>query len=194
MKDVYALLKQQIQSNVVVSDAILATICSFFIPSTICKSKFLLKQSSVCKFEAFVNKGCFRVFTIDEKGNEKTLYFAEKGWWLMDVDSFLNQTPSDLNIQALEHSEVLFVNKADKQHLFDTYPVVEKWFRIMSQKALIAWQKRLVQNHCLTAAQRYAYFVETYPSIANKLTDRQIASYLGITHEFLSKIKKKMTE
>lgn len=184
-------LKQHIKKNIEISNRDLDTICSFFKPHLINKKEFLLSQGSIYKYEGFVLKGCFRVFTIDKKGNENTLYFAAKDWWLMDIDSFMNQTPSHLNIQALEDSEVLLIDRTDKIKLYETLPIVEKLFRVMSQKALVAWQRRLIRNHSQTAKERYFYFANTYPNIASKLTDKQIASYLGITHEFLSKIKKK---
>ena len=108
----------------------------------------------------------------------------------MDIDSFMNQKPSSLNMQALEDSKVLLIERKDKLTLYETIPTVEKLFRVMSQKALIAWQRRLIRNHSETAKERYHHFLEVYPSIASKLTDKQIASYLGITHEFLSKVKR----
>jgi CRP-like cAMP-binding protein len=184
------LLRESIKRDVKITDSQLEAICGYFKIRTVKKADFLLAQGKVYKFEGFVLQGCFRVFTIDKKGNEITLYFAVKGWWLMDIDSFMNRTPSDLNIQALEDSKVLLINKSDKELLYNQLPIVEKLFRIMSQKALIAWQRRLIRNHCQTAKERYHHFIETYPEIAAKLTDRQISSYLGITHEFLSKIKR----
>lgn len=187
----YELLKENIKKDVTVSELQLDVICNYFEPSSVSKNNMLLVQGQLCKFEGFVKNGCFRVYTIDKKGNENTLYFAAKGWWLMDLDSFMNHAPSVLNIQALEDSEVLLISKTDKELLYQEVPVVERLFRIMSQKAIIAWQRRLVRNHCLTAKERYEHFVNTYPSIVSKLTDRQISSYLGITHEFLSKIKRK---
>ncbi len=186
----YNALKQHIKNNIQISNEDLNTICSYFKSKSIKKKDFLLTQGSIYKYEGFVLDGCFRIFTIDKKGNENTLYFAAKDWWLMDIDSFMNQTPSNLNIQALEDSEVLLINRADKIALYESLPVVEKLFRVMSQKALVAWQRRLIRNHCETAKERYHHFSNTYPNIALKLTDKQIASYLGITHEFLSKIKK----
>lgn len=184
------LLKENINKNVQFSKLELEKLCKYFYPKLIKKKAFLLKQGTICKFEGFVVEGCFRIFTIDKKGNENTLYFAAKDWWLMDIDSFMNQSPSNLNIQALEDSQVLLINRADKLALYESIPIVEKLFRVMSQKALVAWQRRLIRNHCLTAKERYHYFINNYPNIASKLNDKQIASYLGITHEFLSKIKK----
>jgi len=184
------LLLDNINRNANFSKTEFEEFCKYFHPKSISKKEFLLTQGSICKFEGFVVEGCFRVFTLDKKGNENTLYFAAKDWWLMDIDSFMNQTPSDLNIQALEDSKVLLINRQDKSLLYNSLPIVEKLFRIMSQKALVSWQRRLIRNHCFTAKERYFHFMKTYPDIASKLTDKQIAGYLGISHEFLSKIKK----
>lgn len=186
----YDLLKENIKKNLNLSNTELNSVCNYFKPLDLKKKEFLLMQGSICKFEGFVLEGCFRVFTIDKKGNENTLYFAAKDWWLMDIDSFMNQIPSDLNMQALEDSKVLLISREDKMALYESLPVVEKLFRIMSQKALVSWQRRLVRNHRDTAKERYFHFIQTYPDISSKLTDKQIAGYLGIRHEFLSKIKK----
>lgn len=184
------LLKQNLLKSLTISNADLETICTSFKKKHLKKGDFLLEQGRICKLEGFVINGCFRVYTVDAKGKENTLYFAVKDWWLMDNDSFANQIPSELNIQALEESTILYVDKQDKEQLYQQVPMVEKLFRIMFQKAVGAWQKRLIRNHCLSAKERYQYFLKTYPNIVCKLTDRQISSYLGITHEFLSKIKK----
>jgi len=112
----------------------------------------------------------------------------------MDIDSFMNAVPSDLNIEALEDSEILVISKSDKKNLYENVAITEKLFRTMSQKALVAWQRRLIRNHCLTAKERYQYFLDTYPTIRAKINDRQLAKYLGISHEFLCKIKKRSVE
>lgn len=184
------LLIEYIDKNAQFSKTEQEEFCKYFRLKSIKKKALLLKQGQVCKFEGFVVDGCFRIFSIDKKGNENTLYFAAKNWWLMDIDSFMNHKPSDLNIQALEDSQVLIITQQDKDALYNEIPSAEKLFRIMFQKSIVAWQRRLVQNHSLTAKERYFDFVENYPDIASKITDRQTASYLGITHEFLSKIKK----
>ncbi|MGY6648175.1 Crp/Fnr family transcriptional regulator [Wenyingzhuangia sp. IMCC45574] len=190
----YDLLKQNFLKTLQVSNTDLDTICSKFTTKTIKKGDFLLEQGSICKFEGFVLEGCFRIFSIDKKGKENSLYFAVKDWWLMDIDSFLNQTPSELNIQALEDSTILIIDKTDKENLYNEVHAIEKLFRIMSQKAVAAWQRRVIRSKCFTAKERYFYFIEKYPDIVCKLTDRQISSYLGITHEFLCKIKKQTSK
>ncbi|WP_010134736.1 Crp/Fnr family transcriptional regulator [Ochrovirga pacifica] len=188
--EIFDLLKQNFSKTLQLSNSELEEICSKFNKHLISKGDFLLEQGNICKFEGFVIEGCFRIFSIDKKGKENSLYFAVKDWWLMDLDSFMNQTPSELNIQALENSTILWIDKSTKEKLYNEVPVVEKLFRMMSQKAIAAWQRRVIRNKCFTAKERYFYFLETYPDIAKKLTDRQISSYLGVTHEFLCKIKK----
>jgi CRP-like cAMP-binding protein len=184
------LLKTNIEKHAQFSKTELEAFCNLFHPKCIKKKEFLLRQGKVCRFEGFVVEGCFRIFNLDEEGNDNTLYFGTKDWWLMDIDSFMNQTPSHLNMQALEDSTVLLINQQDKIKLYESFPVVERLFRVMSQKALVSWQRRLIRNHRYTAKERYFHFIQTYPDLATKLTDKQIAGYLGIRHEFLSKIKK----
>ncbi|WP_343329449.1 Crp/Fnr family transcriptional regulator [Polaribacter staleyi] len=186
------LLIKHIDKNAKFSKIEKEAFCNHFLLKSIKKKEFLLQQGQVCKFEGFVVEGCFRIFTIDKKGNEYTLYFGAKDWWLMDIDSFMNQKPSDLNIQALEDSKVLIIHKKDKLSLYNSVPLAEEFFRVMFQKSIVAWQRRLIRNHSLTAKERYCYFIAHYPDIASKLTDRQTSNYLGITHEFLSKIKKQL--
>ena len=184
------LLLEYIDKNVQFSITEKEEFCKYFLLKSIERKEFLLQQGQVCNFEGFVVEGCFRIFTLDKKGNENTLYFAAKNWWLMDIDSFMNHKPSDLNMQALEDSKILTISQKDKSALYNSVPAAEKFYRIMFQKSVVAWQRRLIRNHSLTAKERYTHFIENYPEIASKLTDRQTSSYLGITHEFLSKIKK----
>ena len=114
----YDLLKQNIRSHINISNVELDKICSYFKPSVIKKKDYLLRQGRICRYEGFVVDGCFRIFTLDTKANENTLYFAARDWWLMDNDSFLNQTPSDLSIQALEDSQVLLISRPEKLALY----------------------------------------------------------------------------
>ncbi|WP_345988690.1 Crp/Fnr family transcriptional regulator [Chryseobacterium sp. Chry.R1] len=157
------------------------------------KNDFALKEGNYCLFEGFVTSGCFKVYYLNEKGMEQTLYFAVEGWWITDIDSMINRVPSILNIQALENSEVLMVLKENKEHLYKTIPWVEKLFRIMNQRSSVALQRRILSLTGKTADRRYLEFLEKYPGLEQKITQQQVASYLGITHEFLSKIRKKMS-
>ncbi|CAL2076059.1 Crp/Fnr family transcriptional regulator [Tenacibaculum sp. 190524A02b] len=188
----YTLLRKDIEKYLEFTDNEFYIYKQAFVKRAISKKKFLLRQGEICSFEGFVTQGCFRIFTLDESGNEHTLYFAIEDWWITDIDSFTNQIPSLLSIQALEDSEVLLVSKKEKDLLFQKLPKVEKLFRIMTQKTIVALQRRMIRKQSLTAEKRYLYFLEKYPKIAHKLTNVQLASYLGISHEFLSKIRKKV--
>ncbi|MEJ5048682.1 Crp/Fnr family transcriptional regulator [Chryseobacterium culicis] len=156
------------------------------------KKEVVLKEGDCCLFEGFVLNGCFKIYYLNEKGFEQTLYFAVEGWWITDIDSLINNVPSILNIDALEESEVLMIAKKDKEHLYETMPQIEKLFRIMNQKSSVALQRRILSLTGKTADKRYLEFLEKYPGLEQRLTQQQVASYLGITHEFLSKIRKKV--
>ena len=157
------------------------------------KKEIVLKEGEYCLFEGFVLSGCFKVYYLNENGTEQTLYFAVEGWWITDIDSLINNVPSTLNIEALEDSEVLMISKKDKEKLYETMPQIEKLFRIMNQQSSVALQRRILSLTGKTADKRYSEFLEKYPGLEQRITQQQAASYLGITHEFLSKIRKKVT-
>jgi CRP-like cAMP-binding protein len=165
--------------------------CGLFQNKSIKKKEFLLRESEICKFEGFVTKGLFRVYHIDNNGFEQVLYFAIENWWITDMDSFTNEKPSNLYIEALEDSEVLLISKKDKEFAYENLPKIEKLFRVMTQKTHIALQRRMIDDLSKTADQRYTDFIEKYSQLSQRLTNLQIAAYLGISHEFLSKIRKK---
>ncbi|AZA89249.1 fumarate/nitrate reduction transcriptional regulator [Chryseobacterium nakagawai] len=156
------------------------------------KKEIVLKEGDYCLFEGFVLNGCFKVYYLNEDGFEQTLYFAEKDWWITDIDSLINSAPSILNIEALLNSEVLMISKKDKDKLYETMPQIEKLFRIMNQRSTVALQRRILSLTGKRADKRYLEFLQKYPGLEQKLTQQQVASYLGITHEFLSKIRKRM--
>jgi CRP-like cAMP-binding protein len=186
----YHLLKEHIKKHTYFSEEDFEVFSSSFHLATIRKKKYLLREGEVCNFEGYVTKGCFKISTTDKDGKEHILYFAIKDWWVSDIDSFTNQIPSFLSIQALEDSEVLMINKHDKKLLYQELPnSVEKLFRIISQKNLVVLQRRIIQNHSKTAKGRYLDFITKYPQIVQKITNIQLAAYLGISHEFISKIR-----
>jgi len=187
------LLKQNINKHISLSNNEMEEFCSLFQHRIIKKKNFLLREGEVCDFEGFVAKGLFRVYHIDQNGFEQVLYFAMEDWWITDMDSFTNQRPSQLFIEALEDSEVLLISKKDKEFAYENIPTIEKLFRIMTQKTHIALQRRMIDNLSKTADQRYIDFIEKYPGLSQRLSNIQIAAYLGISHEFLSKIRKKIS-
>lgn len=166
--------------------------CNLFQLKQVTKKSFLLKEGEVCKFEGFVTKGIFRVYHIDKNAAEQILYFAMENWWITDIDSFTNERPSQLFIEAVEDSEVLLISKKDKEFAYANLPGIEKLFRVMTQKTHVALQRRMIDNLGKTADQRYADFIDRYPQLYKRLSNLQIAAYLGITHEFLSKIRNKI--
>ena len=188
------LLKQNIQKHINLSDTEMDQFCNLFKIKKIKKKKFLLQKGEICKFEGFVNKGLFQVYHIDKKGVKQVLHFAIEDWWITDIDSFTNQKPSGLFIEALEDSEILVISNADKEFAYENLPQVEKLFRIMTQKSHVALLRRMIDNLSKTADQRYIDFIEKYPELHRRLTNVQVAAYLGISHEFLSKIRRKITK
>ncbi|MEM9528028.1 MAG: Crp/Fnr family transcriptional regulator [Bacteroidota bacterium] len=187
----HELLQEHFKRTMEFSPAEIAAIVPYYKEKKVAKGAYLLQQGQICQLEGFVVEGCFKISTIDDKGLEKVLYFAARDWWVMDIDSFANRTASNLDIQALEDSTILYISEQDKEKLYQEVPKVERLFRIIYQKAIVAWQRRLMRNQTMNAEERYHYFITTYPEINELVTNKLIASYLGITQEFLSMIRKR---
>jgi len=153
------------------------------------KGQYIVQQGDVCKNSSFVISGCTKMFYMDNDGQEHIVMFSIKDWWSSDLGSYISQTPSDYNIQCLENTEVYQFSNHSQEELFQEIPKLERFFRIIIEKALVASQKRIVRNFSLTAKERYLIFRELYPTMEQRIPQYMIASYLGITKEFLSKIK-----
>lgn len=188
----YQLLRENIEQHVHLTEAELSSFTELFELKKVSKKQMLLSAGEVCWFEGFVTKGIFRVYHIDKNAAEQIVYFAIENWWITDIDSFNNERPSQLFIEAIEDSEVLLILKKDKEFAYANLPKIEKLFRIMTQKTHVALQRRMIDNLGKTADQRYADFIERYPLLYQRLSNLQIAAYLGISHEFLSKIRNKI--
>ncbi len=186
------LLFRNISQYINISEQDFQQFVKLFELKTFKKKEVVVKEGDYCLFEGFVLNGCFKIYYLNENGFEQTLYFAVEGWWITDIDSFINTVPSILNIEALEDSEVLMISKKDKEYLYKTMPQIEKLFRIMNQKSSVSLQRRILSLTGKTADKRYLEFLEKYPGLEQRITQQQVASYLGITHEFLSKIRKKL--
>jgi len=153
------------------------------------KGQFVVQNGDVCRYENFVLSGCLKAFYIDNEGQEHIVTFAIENWWTADLGSFIAQAPADLNVQCLENSELIQIHYNDLQQLYMDIPKLERFFRIIIQKAFVAAQKRIINNFSLPAMDRYLQFREQYPKIEQRVPQYMIASYLGITKEFLSKIR-----
>lgn len=153
------------------------------------KKTLLLRQGEICRFEAYIVKGCVRKYYIDQSGNEVVLQFAVEDWWVSDIGSFAEQKPSNLFIETLEDTELLVIDHENKERLFQELPHLERVFRIMLQRAYTVLESRFYAAVSHSAESRYLEFIKTYPNILQRVPQQQIASYLGITPESLSRIK-----
>lgn len=171
-----------------------AEVASQFVHHSIKRKQKLLTAGEICKDYFFVVSGCFRMFGVDDKGFEHNIQFAAENDWIADIGSFYSQKISQLNIESLEISSVLRIHQQDLFELFTTIPKLNRIFKVMIEHKYIELQNRVLQNFSSTAEQRYLAFLEQYPNLKNRLPNTQIASYLGITPEFLSKIRKELRD
>lgn len=156
------------------------------------KRQFVLQENDVCNQFNFVVRGCLRMYKIDEKGNTYILQFASENWWMSDIGSFHQKKPSELCIDALEDTMVLQISYENLIKLYTSAPKFDRIFRVLIENSFVTLQNRLLQNISSTAEERYLSFLETYSDLSNRLSQTQIASFLGITPEFLSKLKAKL--
>ncbi|MFT3795501.1 Crp/Fnr family transcriptional regulator [Flavobacterium sp.] len=161
-------------------------------PRTIKKKEYLLKPGDICRYETFVTKGCLRTYTIDDNGFEHVVMFAMEDWWISDFYSFLTQSPATYFIDAVEDTEVLQITKENIDRLYERVPKFDRFFRILLQNAFVAQEKRINQNLSFTAEQRYLNFIQKYPQLEQRLSQKQMSAYLGITPVFLSMLRRKL--
>lgn len=158
------------------------------------KKEFILRAGEICRFETFVNKGCLKIYYTDLSGVEHNVKFAPENWWSLDLESFGMLTPAFYSIQAIEDSECLQISKAHHDWLYDKIPQLEKFAKLRYQNAYILLQHRMTQNLFSTAEEKYDAFTKKYPGLELRIPQKDIASYLGITPEFLSMLRKKRTK
>jgi len=163
-----------------------------FTERSVKRRAMILQQDDICKHFTFVVKGCFKMYVVDMGGKEHNLQFAVENDWITDLSSFYAAEPSNVYIEAMEHSVVLQIKHDDLLELYIKYHKFDRNFRIIVERKYIELQNRMLQNISLTANIRYIQFIKKNPHLANRLPGSQIASYLGITPEFLSKVKKEI--
>ena len=166
---------------------------SFWTEKTLDKGDYLLRNGDVCRTDNFVVDGALKAFYINpETGKEEILYLAIENWWATDIESFQKQQPSIYNIQAIKKTILLQIGYDSFQEMLRQVPKLERFFRIILENYLGSLQKRIILNKTLDAEQRYLDFVENYPKIEMEVPNYLIASYLGVTAEFLSRMRKKI--
>ncbi len=170
-------------------ESMLVSMCSH---RKLLKGQYFLQQGDVCKFSGFVISGCTKTFYVDEEGQEHVIMFSIEDWWTSDMGSYITQKPADFNVQCLENTELIQFSYENQQQMMQEIPKLERFFRIIIERAFVASQKRIVRNMSMSAKDRYLFFRNEYPKIEQRIPQYLIASYLGITKEFLSKIKSQL--
>lgn len=153
------------------------------------KRQYILQEGDVCNNYNFVVRGCLRMYKIDKNGNTHILQFTSENGWIADIGSFHEHTPSELSIDALEDTIVLQISYENLIAIYERFPRFNRIFRILMENAYVSLQKRMFQNISSPAEDRYNFFMEVYPHLSSRLPQTQIASFLGITPEFLSRLR-----
>jgi CRP-like cAMP-binding protein len=188
----FDLLRAHIAKRVVLTDEEFERVTTFFIPKKVRKGQYLLHAGEVCRYVAFVVKGCLRQYYIDAKGEEHVVQFAIEDWWISDMYSTLTGQPATYNIDALENSEVLLFERRALDTLGGEIPKFEKFFRLLLEGSFIAKERRIAASLSLSAEEQYLCMLDMYPKIVQRIPQNQIASYLGITPQSLSRIRKEL--
>ncbi|OPC54281.1 Crp/Fnr family transcriptional regulator [Elizabethkingia bruuniana] len=162
---------------------------SRLIEKRIKRRQFILQEGDTCKYFTYIVEGCFKMYGVDHSGTEYNLTFAAEDDWVADIDSLHNEKPSRLFIEAMEPSVILQISKGDLWYLYTNFPKFDRNFRVIIENRYIELQNRLLLTFSATAYERYENFLKQYPNLYNRVPNTQIASYLGITPEFLSKIR-----
>lgn len=158
------------------------------------RRQFILSQGEVCKHYNFIVEGCFRMYKVDDDAKEHNLHFVVENNWMTDIGSFHSEQPSQLYIEAIEPSAVLQISKQDLLHFYEHSIKFNRIFRVIVENEFVLLQNRLLQTISTNAEQRYLEFLRIYPDLFNRISNVQVASYLGITPEFLSNIRKKLSQ
>jgi len=158
------------------------------------RKQFILQEGTICNHYNFIAKGCVKMYKIDKNGKEHNLQFAIENSWITDIGSFHSEIPSELYIEAIENSVILQIEKPDLLNLYTNFPKFDRNFRVIIEDAFIALQIRVLHNISSTAEEKYLAFIATYPDLFQRISNVQIASYLGVTPEFLSTVRKKISK
>lgn len=186
----YNLLRKNIERKIPLSDEEWNLIVSKAELIKLKKNQFLQIQDSNNSYEGFILKGSFKTYILNENGTETVIFFSFENEWMCDLESFYHQKPTTYNIKAIEESEILVINKVKKVQLFAEVPKLIQFHVLMIESANVAIQQRLLDVLNKTSKQRYLDFKERYPQKISSINNKNLSSYLGVSHEFLSKIKR----
>jgi CRP-like cAMP-binding protein len=189
----YEQLLKNIKSKITFSGEDAELIKKFFIPKKIRKRQYILNAGDVCRHITFVEKGLLRSFSVDEDGHDHVMQFATEGWWISDMNSFFSGDSAVYNIEALEDSELLQLSKQAMEEMMNQVSIMERYFRLLMQNNIVSLQRRIIASVAYSAEEKYLKLMEICPDIINRAPQQYIASYLGITPETLSRIRKQVS-
>jgi CRP-like cAMP-binding protein len=184
-------LTDHIQKFIELSEADIKLIHSAVVVKSIKKKTYLLEPDHICRELYFVSKGCLRCYFINKKLNEQITQFAIENWWMSDYYSLESEKPSSYYIQTVENSEIISINTHKLEELFEGVPRLERYFRIVQQRAFTAAQKRIEYIYSMSDEERYRHFSSLFPDFMQRIPQYMLASYLGFTPQFMSKIRAK---
>jgi CRP-like cAMP-binding protein len=162
---------------------------SYFKLTKIKKRQFIIQPDFVAKYRNYVLEGAFRAYVVADEGEEHTIQFAVEDWWISDYNSYIYQVPASMFVIAIEDSVILQIDFESEQKLKASNPKFETFFRIMAERSFAGMQKRLISNLTKTAEERFTEFEEKYPKIATRVPQYTLASFLGMTTQYLSKLR-----
>jgi len=183
-------LKDYLKGKVSFTDEQFKAISALYTPKKISKGAILLREGEVCQHTLFVIKGCLRSYVVDKNGKEHIIQFAPENWWISDRNSLVLQEPAMFYIDAIEDSEILVMDKDFDEKFSAVLPNAPQFLQVLLQNSRKAMQRRIVELLSASAEERYLSFIKSYPTIVLRVPQKMIASYLGITPESLSRIRK----
>lgn len=188
----HELLFDNFRRHIALSAADEQAIVSLLTPRVFKKGQFITTEGEINRYTNFITRGSARVYYIDHEGHEHVIQLGIQNWWVGDYPSFISQQPGILYTEALQPTETLSFAYENQQKLYEQVPKTERFFRILTQRAYAAFQRRMLQSLSMDAEQRYIAFQQAYPELDQQIAQKHIASYLGMSAEFLSKIKKRV--